>query len=356
MPMKRLLASFAAAVLFSGAAFASSPGDVTTEFSPDAIPAAQDNARDENNLEPPDPSHPREYFLAIYGGSTKGTYFYVASAICAAVNASFDRHRIRCVSLRSQGDASNVSLMAQGRAQFIIIQSNTNDDDASGRIALPTGRSVMSLHDELGVLVVSRRKAIRAVGDLRGKRINIGPEGTSSRHLWETLLAAEGIRHADLGTVYSAAQDLNQRGLCDGYLDAFGLWIGHPAPPISTSIANCGARIVGMRTPAVEKMVAEHPYFFWGEVPAGTYPGQTAAIPSYGFKATLVADSRVDPYLVYWLVRSVRENLDLFRAHHRSLSTVEPRAMFEKANFLPFHAGAARYWREIGWLRDDAAK
>jgi TRAP transporter TAXI family solute receptor len=355
--MKRLLASLAAAVLSSGAAFASPPDDgAAASFNPDAIPAAQNDFRDENNLESDDPSHAREYFLAIYGGSTKGTYFYVASAICAAVNASFDRHHIRCVSLRSQGDASNVALMAQGRAQFIIIQSNTNDDAAGGRIALPTGRSVMSLHDELGLLVVRHGASIRSVGDLRGKRINLGPKDSASRQLWETLLAAEGIRKADLGTVYSAAQDLNQRGLCDGYLDAFGLWIGHPAPPISRSIANCRARIVGMRTPAVEKMVADHPYFFWGEIPAGTYPGQTEPIASYGFKATLVADRRVDPYLVYWLTRSIQENLDLFRAQHRALSTVDPRAMFEKGNFLPFHEGAARYWREIGWLRDDAAK
>jgi TRAP-type uncharacterized transport system substrate-binding protein len=28
--------------------------------------------------------------------------------------------------------------------------------------------------------------------------------------------------------------------------------------------------------------------------------------------------------------------------------------MFEMGNFLPFHPGAARYWREVGWLQGNA--
>lgn len=318
-----------------------------TEFSPDAIPTVQtvpDDPGFDSALPQP------ERFIAIYGGSTKGTYYQVASAICAAVEASFSKHHIRCVSLRSQGDLSNVSLMADGRAQFIIVQSNTSNDIAEKRLDLPTARSVMSLHDELGLVVTAAGQTINGVADLRGKRVNLGPEGSSSRRLWVQLLSAEGVQLSDLAAIYDAPQDLNQRGLCDGDIDAFGLWIGHPASAIATSMAICDARIAGMRSPATERLVAEHPDFFNGEIPAGTYPNQDKPIPSYGFKATLVADSRVDQDLVYWLTRSVIENIDLFRSRHPALVGVDPHAMFEKGNFLPFHEGAARYWREVGWL------
>lgn len=340
-----IIAVIAAACIVAGTAAASA--DDPADFNPDAIPLVQ-TVPDSTNLGTA-LTHP-ERFIAIYGGSTKGTYFQVASAVCAAVEASFSKHHIRCVSLRSQGDLSNVSLMAEGRAQFIIVQSNTSNDIAEKRVKLPTARSVMSLHDELGLIVTASGQKIDSVADLRGKRVNLGPEGSSSRRLWEQLLAAEGVQLSDLATIYGAAQDLNQSGLCDGYIDAFGLWIGHPASAIATSIAICDARIIGMRSPATDRLVAEHPDFFNGEVPAGTYPNQNQPIPSYGFKATLVADNRVDPDLVYWVTRSVEENVDLFRSRHPALSNVDPRAMFEKGNFLPFHEGAARYWREVGWL------
>ncbi len=343
----------AALLMVSGTACAGVAGSNPAPFNPDAVPSSADSA---GHGMGGDASQPDERYVAIYGGSTKGTYFYVASAICAAMEAHFREHRIRCVSLRSQGVASNISLMNEGRAQFIIIQSDTNHAAASGGIRLPTGRSVMSLHDELGVLVVDGDSEIERVADLRGARINLGPEGSAVRRLWEGVLKAEGIAQDDLGEVLGATPDLNQRGLCDGYIDAFAMWIGHPALPISMSAANCGARIVGLRSPGIEKMVAAAPYFFWGVLPANTYLGQKKALESYGFKATLVADARVDPDLVYWLVRSVQESLDVFRARHPALATVEPRAMFESANFLPFHEGAARYWREIGWLGDSAAK
>lgn len=326
------------------------------DFLPDAIPITRAGTPVEAERSLRAADQPADRFVAIYSGSTKGTYFYVGNAICAALDATFSKHRIRCVSLRSQGDTSNVSLMAQGRAQFIIIQSNTNNDAAEKRIDLPTGRSVMSLHDELGAIVVGRGKAVAKLSDLRGMSVNVGPDGTSSRNLWEQLLAANGMALSDLGTVYGAAQDLNPQGLCDGFIDAYGLWIGHPATSVSTSIANCGASIIGMQSPGTDQLIAQYPYFFRGKIPAGTYPNQDQAIDSYGFKATLVADSRVDPDLVYWVVRSVIENIDVFRAQHPALANVDPRAMFEKANFLPFHEGAARYWREIGWLDDRAAK
>lgn len=327
---------------------------IGADFVPDAIPRDAAPSAPVDLLPSGDPV--AERYMAIYGGSTKGTYFFIASAICSAVEASFPKHHIRCVSLRSQGDASNVSLMQDGRAQFIIIQSNTNRDAAEGRIDLPTGRSVMSLHDELGAIVVGRGEDIASVDDLRGHSVGLGPEGSSSRRLWEQLLSASGIALGDLGAVYGIAQDLNPRGLCDGYIDAYGLWIGHPTPSVAAAIANCGAHIVGMQSPGSERLLADNPYFFRGTIPAGTYPGQDRPVDSYGFKATLVADSRVDPDLVYWVARSVVENIDLFRSRHPTLAGVEPKAMFDKANFLPFHDGAANYWRELGWLPDDAAK
>jgi len=347
LKLRNFIAVIAAIIMLAGTA--TSFADSETEFDPDAIPKAQTTTPGDIGFDAAAMPQP-ERFVAIYSGSTKGTYFYVASAICAALDASFAKHHIRCASLRSQGDSSNVSLMAQGRAQFIIVQSNTSNDIAEKRVNLPTGRSVMSLHDELGLIVTGAGQNINSVGDLRGKRVNLGPEGSSSRRLWEQLLSTEGVQPSELATIYGAAQDLNQSGLCDGYMDAFGLWIGHPVSAIATSVAICDARIIGMRSPAIERLVTEHPDYFIGEIPAGTYPNQDKPIPSYGFKATLVADSRVDEDLVYWVTRSVEENIDVFRARHPALANVNARDMFEKGNFLPFHEGAARYWREVGWL------
>lgn len=326
-------------------------------YTPDSIPRSQYAPPEETAAAKPSlpAESQKDYFVAIYSGSTVGVYFYVASAICQALKKSFNKHRIHCVPLRSLGVASNVALMEQGRAQFIIVQSDTNYYASIGQIKLPGGRSVMSLHNELGLMAVNPDSAINSPADLRGKRVNLGSEGTASRGLWLEFLEAQGIRLDDLDRAFSVTQEYNVMGLCGGYIDAFGLWIGHPAAVLGGAIEHCGARLVGMWSPGTEELVEKRKFYFKGEIPADTYPGQKDPIVSYGFKASLVTYEPVDPYIVYWVTRSIIENLDTFRHAHPALAAVNPREMFEKGNFLPFHRGATNYWREIGWLGPKAS-
>lgn len=358
--MRRLLTAALVLSLFgpwNGAARAAealqpSPAkDSTLPYTPDTIPPSQylpPGSVYELPLSPPETR--KEYFLAIYSGSTVGVYYYVADAICRAMEKDYSQHHIHCVALRSLGVASNVSLMQQGRAQFIIVQSDTNYYASIGKISLPGGRSVMSLHNELGLMAVRRDSGIYKPADLRGKRVNLGPIGTASRGLWLEFLHAQGLHVSDLARAFAVTQEFNAQGLCGNYIDAYGLWIGHPAAALGRAVEQCNARLVGMWSPGTAKLVDSHKFYFRGEIPADTYPGQKKPIVSYGFKASLIAYSRVNPYLVYWLVRSVMEHINTFRNAYPALASVKPREMFEKGNFLPFHPGAARYWREIGWL------
>ncbi len=360
MDMRRLPTAAAAVFLaaWSSASALAADGPASAagsrlSYKPDAIPRSQYmEVLGGDALQPSTVGRARDYFVAIYSGSTIGVYYYVASAICRAMEKNFEKHRIHCVPLRSLGVASNVSLMEQGRAQFIIVQSDTNYYASKGQIDLPGGHSVMSLHNELGAMAVGKESGIQGPADLRGKRVNLGSEGTASRALWMEFLAAQGLTIKDLEQAFSVTQEYNVMGLCGGYIDAFGLWIGHPAAPFRDATETCGARIVGMASPGTDKLLAERTFYFHGEIPANTYPGQEAPVPSYGFKASLIAYAPVDPYLVYWVTRSIVEEIQTFRSAHPSLGAVKPREMFEQGNFLPFHPGAARYWREIGWLQD----
>lgn len=314
-------------------------------FKPDAIPlqqyqASRNDARPSGTAPTSD-----EYFLAIYSGSTSGFYFRAASTICALMRRTHEQHRIRCVPLRSQGAGSNLRLLQEGRVQVALVQSNNNWDLARTPGQATQARSVMSFHDETGLLVVRPDSGIRSLADLRGKRINVGPDSSASKALWTALLEASNIDTAALGRIYSVAQDYNVIGLCQNYIDAFGLWIGHPAGPVNEALKGCNARLVGMTGEGVDRLIADSPYYFRQRLPAGTYAGQQADIESYGFKASLIADARASPYVVYWLTRIIHENVDRLREMHPGLHSLDAQEMVQKGNFLPFHDGAACYWQ-----------
>lgn len=313
-------------------------------FQPDGVPPRQFITGDANS------TAPTEYFLAIFGGSTQGVYYYAASAICEAMRKRFQEHRIRCVPLRSQGAGSNRTLMNLGRAQMAIVQSDTNYYAATGEVPITGARSVVSLHDELGVLVVSKRSSIDRPQALPGHRLNLGARDSVARELWAEYLAAIGVTTNDLAQAYEFPQDINYEGLCTGFIDGFGLWSGHPVPALTSTLERCDARLVGTWHPGVQSLLERRPYYFRGTVPAGTYPGQREALDAYGIKASLIAHERTLPYIVYWVTRVIIEDYSLLRRLHPALAAVDPEAMRTKGNFLPPHEGAARYWRERGYM------
>lgn len=358
-----LLLALAMAVPAVAAAEQDSP------YRPDAIPPRQYQPGSVS-VPSSEPNRPEDHFAAIYSGSASGVYFYVASSICKVMARNLDRHRVHCVALRSTGVGGNVSLMQQGRAQFAIIQSDTNLQAEIGMIPLARGRSVMSLHTESGVLLVRPESEIRSVADLRGKRVNLGPKGTASRQLFDQILRYYDVPQDALAEVFEVRQSYNVQGLCDRHIDAFAVWIGHPAQVVEDAVKTCGARIVGLdnppegalpaetgaNQPAVARLLADHRYYAPAVLAPGTYPGQTDPIYSYGFKASLIAAAEASPYVVEAVTRTLIENVDVLKDTLPALSGLEAERMFKEGNFLPFHEGAAAYWQERGWLTDAPAE
>ncbi|MFN3988262.1 MAG: TAXI family TRAP transporter solute-binding subunit [Rhodocyclaceae bacterium] len=317
----------------------------SVEFRPDGIPAQQ------VSRDPADPNAPSQYFMGIYSGSTHGVYYYAASAICEAMRARYDEHRIRCAPFRSRGVSSNRSLMNQGRAQFAIVQSDTNYYAATGEAPILGARSVLSLHDETGLLITGPSTPFSGPDDLgqRPLRLNLAPDGSAANTLWIHYLESLDLTPAALGTVYGFAQDLNYEGLCTNFIDVFAIWSGHPVPALERAVERCGARLFGLWHTRLDSLLANRPYYYDSELPAGTYPGQATPLRSYGVKASLIAHEQTDPYIVYWVTRVLIENVDFLRSRHPSLATLDPLKMFEHGNFLPFHEGALYYWNQLGW-------
>src|SRR3546814_1379649 len=54
---------------------------------------------------------------------------------------------------------------------------------------------------------------------------------------------------------------LFRSGICNGYVDAYGLWIGHPTPTIAETLASCDVELVGMAGSGADRLLAEKPYY-----------------------------------------------------------------------------------------------
>ncbi|MDR3436284.1 TAXI family TRAP transporter solute-binding subunit [Telmatospirillum sp.] len=328
------------------------PEQQSLPYHPDAIPLSQYKHSSDSlvGLGSLKYKQIKDYYLAIYASTTTGSYYSEASSLCDVVRKYFDKNHIHCVVLRSGGGGDNVRRMRDGRVQVAIVPSSLTYRASTGQAPIPGARSVMSLGDEISVLISRQQANIQSVEDLRAKRINLGATESAGHALFLDYLAASGIATKELDRLDSFPIEYGAQGVCSNYVDAYPIFTVHPTPVVKDAADRCGARISGLSGPGMEQILRQHPEYSRVVLPAGTYPGQDQPFETIGAKNVVVAYQPADPYVVYWLVKAAIENIDLLRSSSPALKNLDPHEMFAVGNYLPFHPGAERYWREIGLL------
>jgi TRAP-type uncharacterized transport system substrate-binding protein len=88
-------------------------------------------------------------------------------------------------------------------------------------------------------------------------------------------------------------------------------------------------------------------------MPKGTFPNQDHDLRLPGTTTTLFTSTRMSDDLAYTIVKTICEKTDRLQAAHKALAKFDCASGVwkEEVNGLPLHAGAARYYRERGWLR-----
>jgi len=127
--------------------------------------------------------------------------------------------------------------------------------------------------------------------------------------------------------------------------------VGHPSANIQDPTTSCGAKLVSLTGPAVDKLVKEKPYFGYATIPAGLYPNNPQETRTFGVLATFVSSSKVPADTIYHVVKAVFDNFDEFKKLHPALAVLNPQNMVKDGLSAPLHEGALKYYREKGWVK-----
>ncbi|MEP7281105.1 MAG: TAXI family TRAP transporter solute-binding subunit, partial [Rubrivivax sp.] len=126
--------------------------------------------------------------------------------------------------------------------------------------------------------------------------------------------------------------------------------VGHPSANIQDPTTTCGAQLVPLTGPAVDKLVAGAPYYAKVDIPGGLYANNPNATPTYGVLATFVSSAKVPDNVVYEMVKAVFENFDDFKKLHPAFAHLDPKLMIKDGLSAPLHPGAVKYYKEKGWM------
>lgn len=296
--------------------------------------------------------------VTIGTGAVTGNYFATGTAICQLLNRmSQGKGQGRpCAVKSTEGSIANVKALKAGELEFAIVQSDIQFNAARG-LAQFKGkradelRAVFSIYPEPLTILARKEAAIRKVEDFRGKRVSLGSPGSGTRATMEMLLTALKVDIKDLALVAEFKPDEHGAALCAGRIDGLAYVVGSPVSNIHDAADSCGAKLVSVTGPEVDKLVVKHPYLVFATIPGGMYPSNPDPVRTFGVMAGLVSSTNVPEQVVHDLAAAVFEHFEEFKKLHPAFAHLEPIDMISHGLPVPLHDGAVRYYREKGWIR-----
>ena len=275
------------------------------------------------------PAAAQQKFVTVGTGGVTGVYYAVGGAICRLMNKDRAKTGIRCSVESTGGSAFNINTIQGGELDFGMAQSDVHYNAIKGEgqykdKAFGDLRSVYSVHPEPFTVLARKEANIAKFEDFKGKRFNVGNPGSGTRVSMEQLIGAMGWKLSDFSLASELKADEHGPALCDNKIDGF--YYG------------------------VDKLVKENSYFARATIPGGMYANNPNPTETYGVMATLVTSAKVPDDVVYNLVKATFDNFEEFKKLHPAFASLEPAKMVKDGLSAPLHPGAAKFYKEKGWI------
>lgn len=306
-------------------------------------------------------------FFRIGTGGTAGTYYPIGGLIANAISnppgsracedgGSCGVPGLIATAVASNGSVGNVNSINGGTLEAGFSQSDvahwaqTGTGLWEGQPAVEKLRLIANLYPESIHLVARADAGITSVADLKGKKVSLDEPGSGTLVDAKIILEAFGLSEADIQPEYLKPDQAADR-MRDGAMDAFFFVGGYPAGAIAELSSQHDIVLVPITGPEVDKLRETYHFFAADKLPAGTYKGQAADVPTISVGAQLVTSADLSEELVYGITKALfnETTQKLFANGHAKGKFITLDNAVAGAG-IPFHPGAEKFYKEAGKL------
>ena len=295
-------------------------------------------------------TEPQRRFLSVGTAPPGGAFFVVGGAIAQVVDDRAGDLSWDVSAEATKGTQENIRRLVRGELDFALANAAISYFAVRGEGAWGEKQAinaVMTLAPNIALFVTPEGTGIRAIGDLRGKRVVVGPAGAGFEYFLAPILEAHGVTYDDFSPLHNTqagAVDM----LADGSAAAAFLGGAVPTASITQASASQDIRFVPFGVTEKERLFRDYPFFNAASIPANTYRGQTEAFDGMNVGSMhLVTPAALDEETVYRFTRILYENRADVVKKHPAGRAIQPRTVIRDTG-TPFHPGAIRFYREIG--------
>jgi TRAP transporter TAXI family solute receptor len=290
------------------------------------------------------------------GTSEHGGTFYTQGMAFAEL---FNHRGNKCVVTTTDASIHNAEQLDRGELEFGFMASNwigrAKDAVApfTKRIAL---RMVAPANAGPMFFVKLAASPIATIADFKGKRIAIGAKGSGMEQHSHTIFGVLGLSFDSFTPVHMSFVE-GADALIAGRIDA------QFQPPIPNKVMTdlsrrADVRVVPYAPGQLERVLAQVPFYRGVTMEQDVFRGVVEDNAQLAVINVLVTHERVPEGIVYEMARAIVDNLETLPSMNplfKGLKTLfEPLRSQGAAAFefggVPLHPGAARAYREAGWL------
>lgn len=293
--------------------------------------------------------------LTIGTADSGGTMYPVGSALASVLSGHDEQLKVNLSA--SNGSYTNVENIKNGQFDMGLVSGDVafsayqGTDEFSGH-PVESLRAIGAVYSSLSTWMAPESEHISYVHELAGHHIAVGPEGSTTELSARTALKAAGLNIANTALEnysFSASVD----SVLNGKLDAVHSFAGIPVHSLTDLASQTPCRLLEYTDEELQKILAASPFYVRATVPAGTYPGQTETLKTFGIKCLLCVDASMDEQLVYTITKILDESREELISAHPSLSNLSDPEYICSQLPIALHPGAEKYYTEQGLLKTE---
>jgi hypothetical protein len=294
----------------------------------------------------------QQQFVNILTGGQAGVYYPLGVALSQVYGKAIPN--AKATAQVTKASAENLNLLQAGRGELAFTLGDAlsdawkGDEEAGFKTKLDKLRGLSATYNNYIQIVASADSGIRTLADLKGKRVSVGAAKSGTELNARAVFRAAGLSYKDLAKVeylpFGESVELIKNRQLDATLQSAGLGVAS-IRDLATSV-----KIVVVSVPADVVTKIGDPAYQPTVIPAGTYEGQTADVPTAAIPNFLVTHSGVSDELAYQMAKALYDNLDTMYAAHNAAKAIK-RENAVKGMPVPLHPGAERYFREVGVIK-----
>jgi TRAP transporter TAXI family solute receptor len=290
--------------------------------------------------------------IIIAGSHAAGTWYRFAGAVGALVDKYIPGYR--ATAQPSPGSVQNIRNLRGKNIEIAMLLPAVAYQAYKGmppfeKDPYQNVRALFNTYSFPDNIVVRENSPVKSLEDIKGLKIAIGPPGSGSQVVHKIILAEYGLSVKDCKTQYLTNNEA-ANALTDGNVDVAFVELPLKASVINELMTMHKVRHVPLSMEKLKSINKKYPYLVPGTIKAGTYERIKQDVPAIFQWGILCTDANANNELIYGITKLV---FDHKKELVQMVKLVEEMSTETAATNLPIplHAGAEKYYKEIGVLK-----